>query len=114
MGRKTCYPPNGEKDLLPTCTMPVVDLQAGQWNWFFLRLATANRPQRSHTCTRYASLWSNSRSWMCITQAPINLKSTSAHDPYINGPPVRREGCTHLVNTAINCPTLPKHQFSLK
>ena len=42
--------------------MPVVFLQAGQWNWFFLRLATAKRPQRSHTCTRYASLWSNSRS----------------------------------------------------
>lgn len=44
------------------CTMPVVFLQAGQWNWFFLRLATANRPQLEHTCTRYASLWSNSRS----------------------------------------------------
>lgn len=52
--------------------MPVVFLQAGQWNWFFFRLATAKRPQRSHTCTLYASLWSNNRS--CNTTPAFRTK----------------------------------------
>lgn len=50
-----------------TWTMPVVRLQARQYSCPFLRLATAMRPHFSHTCTRYASLWSNSRS--CEVQA---------------------------------------------
>ena len=49
-------------DSNPTWLMPVVRLQAGQYSCPFLRLATAMRPHFSHTCTRYASLWSNSRS----------------------------------------------------
>ena len=60
-----------------TCTMPVVFLQAGQWNWFFFRFATAKRPQRSHTCTLYASLWSNSRS--CNTQHRLQVVTLLAN-----------------------------------
>ena len=41
----------GREQLGVTCTMPVVFLHAGQWNWFFFRLATAKSPQLSHTCT---------------------------------------------------------------
>ena len=41
----------GHEQLGSTCTMPVVFLHAGQWNWFFFRLATAKSPQLSHTCT---------------------------------------------------------------
>lgn len=35
-----------------TCTMLVFCLQAVQWNWFFLRLATAIMPHSSQTWTR--------------------------------------------------------------
>lgn len=45
------------------------DLQALHWKVWLRRFATAIMPQSLHTCTRYASLTSNSRSCTNTVQA---------------------------------------------